>query len=140
MQKREPAKISSPFMEIIISFGVLAICSVIIVGVFLGADSLRKKSTDLLTANLKAQSEAEYIFQNAADYQNTTIIIDYDREWQPVSSDGEFVMTISISRQETARGFMTTGKVEIVKNTPYPYLKNSEGALVSYDVKRYDNE
>lgn len=154
MNKKDSSKLGAPTVEIIISIGILAFCSAVIVGVFLSANSLQKKSSDLLTANLKAQTEAELVLKNPAKYVSDagkfelirngdgslTVLKYFDIDWNPVSGKAEFVMTVNVSEQKTKSGVMTVGRIEVTKNSKYPFLKNSDSALVCFDVKGYDNE
>lgn len=151
MNKKEPSRFGAPFIEIIVAIGVFAFCSAIIAGVFLTADSLRRKSSDLLTANFKAQTEAELLLNDPAKYiddnvpaftgDGSPVVSKYfGADWEPADGNAEFVMTVSISEQKTEKGVMISGCIEIIKNSKYPFLKDSGGILVSFDVKRYCDE
>lgn len=124
-----------PLVEITIAIGVLAVCSVITITLFLNAHFAGKLSSDINTAVLKAQSQAEEL--KMAESPNLDYSIGYDKEWNEIEQEPEYVLTVKLSREKGQKGELLKGTISVDKIENYPFLKQERKHLTSIDFSSF---
>ena len=97
-------------IELMSAVFFFAICSVVIVTVFMKTSNLSDSSERLRQARTLASKEAEYVAANAStDDLELSKKTYYDKDWNEVSSDGSYVLTVELKKDQ----YMLSGKIQV---------------------------
>lgn len=128
-------------IEISIMIAVFAVISVFLLQMYVAADSLQGTSVHISKAMVHAESVAETLkgsgsFEDAIStlgMQKTqdelSYVLQYDKQWNPVSEDGSFLIIVDAALEEGSSGMMLNANVKAIKE---------DGTELCYfPVKRY---
>ena len=150
-EKVKSRKLNMPMLEIILTLGILIVVGVFLMRLFLGANSLETKAKDISKATILVQSAAETIkaadsletaiteLSLAAEDKNTSYSYKkyFDSHWKDSKEPGTYTMTVSIEEPSKENLWNLTAHIKIVKNKPYPVIKDEKEPLAWVMCKSY---
>ncbi len=152
IEKVKSRKLNMPMLEIVITLGILTIVSVLLMKLFLGANSLETKAKDISKACILVQSTGETIkaassletavkdlgLENPERMGDTDVYkLYYDSKWQEVKAPRSYTMSISITKTEYGQNQMITAEITVIKEKAYAVIKKDMEPLASIMCKSY---
>lgn len=125
---KSQSKASAPILEIIISTAVFAFAGVFILNMFLTARYTQMAAYDKTEGTNIARSAVETVMarveKDGAKSENTVSF--YDKEWKSCDEkDGVYKLSIEYGTENN----LVKGKAEMVRLSPYPFVKNDYSQL-----------
>lgn len=148
MRMRSSQRAGAPLVEIIVALGVFAVCSVVIVRLFLGAHFAALCSADRNRAVVYAETAAELLKSGAGDQAaladeglsaagDEAMAAYYNADWEPCQpAEALFEVRLTWSRQ----GGLLEGNVDCTRLKSYPFLDAERAALCTLQVAQYTGE
>lgn len=146
-------KRNAPMLEMICMLGVLMVISILVLNLFIGANSLNHKARDVSKACILAENMAETIkgyqtLEEAVEYLKLQQIQDnhataiyekyYDKQWRVSKKPENYRVIVTVERQEVGKGRFYEIEILIKSEKKYPVIKNdTSNELVSLHVSSY---
>ncbi|MDO5291218.1 MAG: hypothetical protein Q4F05_00580 [bacterium] len=139
-------KLNTTMLEIICTLGILVIVSVLLLKLFLGANSLEMKARDISEACIISESMAETIKGsrsieealktlkvNQIQDNYTTSIYEryYDADWNPVKKKNRYRVTLTIEQQTVGENNMYLIDIVVKSEKSYPIIKKDDGHILT---------
>lgn len=152
MKEKHSQRSGAPLVEIIIALGVFALCSVVIVRLFLGAHFAALCSADQNQAVFHTQSAVEQLkgangetgpleaagFALGEKADGTQLTAYYDEDWQPSGQkDALFEVTISFNYSSNTPPRLLDGQATCRRMDNYPFLEKDKANLCTLEFAHY---
>ncbi len=148
MQKKDNQRAGAPLVEIILTVGIFALCSVVIIRLFLGAHYAAVYSKDLNIAIVQAQSIIEQLKSDepmeevfaksgfAEDGKNS-YSKEYDRNWAADSENAVYRAVVKVTQSDDG---MCRIAVKYERLKAYPFLKEARKEILNMNAAQYRRE
>lgn len=148
MRMKTSQRAGAPLVEIIIALGVFAVCSVVIVRLFLGAHFAALCSADRNQAVIRTETAIERLKSGAGDKaaleaagftavaaeEGEALTAYYDADWNACQpADALFQLRLDWQRQ----GGLLEGTAACSRLKNYPFLAEERSALCTLDMALY---
>ncbi len=146
-------KINTSMLEIICTLGIFVVVGALVLKLFVGANSLETKASDISKACIMAESMADTIKGyssieeamkeldlNQVQDNHTTAVYErfYDKDWNPVKKKGRYRATLTVEKQSLGNNDMYEVNIVIKSEKSYPIIKKERGnVLTSLKVCSY---
>ncbi|MDO5518959.1 MAG: hypothetical protein Q4G58_00565 [bacterium] len=144
--KIKSRRLNASMLEIICTLGILVVVSVLLLKLFLGANSLETKARDISEACILAESMAETIKGsnsieealktlkvNQIQDNYTTSIYEkyYDTDWKPVKKKSRYRVTLTVEQQTVGEHVMYMIGIVVKSEKSYPIIKKEDGHILA---------
>lgn len=142
-------------VEIILSVFIFAVAGAIMLNCFASARYTQIRAYDKTVADMKVQTEAEYIRATKSPEELDTMLADrfgsfvpanggsvyltyFDKDWQSCSeSEGLYMLTLTILDDEAKIGTMKDVQISVDRTRAYPFAKDKSSNIFEIQTKKY---
>lgn len=122
-------------VEMTIAMGVLAICGVLTVMLFLHAHFAGLVSSDINMAMLAVQSQAEIL--RLEEPETMEYFITFDEDWKEVEENPLFIMKVELEKESGWGGDLFAATITVERTRKYPFMKEERKNLADVDIRYF---